>query len=68
MEVYKSQYLSYGKDTLMRYQQMASDWYKDQWPLNYSELERLVLEKNPNFLLALGDAAYRSKIWTTPYE
>lgn len=61
MEVYKSQYLSYGKDTLMRYQQMASDWYKDQWPLNYSELERLVLEKNPNFLLALGDAAYRSK-------
>ena len=61
MEVYKSQYLNYGKDALMRYQQLAVDWYGNKWPLNYSELERLVLEKNPNFLLALGDAAYKTK-------
>lgn len=61
--VYKVQFLQYGKDALMRYQQLASqsDWYGDQWPLTYDELERLVLAKNPNFLLALGDAAYRSK-------
>lgn len=62
-EIYNSQAISYGKDALMRYQILASspDWYGNQWSLNYNELEDLCLSKNPDFLKALGDAAYRSK-------
>ena len=47
-------------DALIRYQNIAVDWYGKKWKLSLDDVKNICLARNPDFLLALGDSVWRS--------